>query len=292
MTHVLDRLVAFLRLERIEDNLFRGQSVDIGSGSVFGGQVLGQALSAARRTVDANRRAHSLHAYFILPGDVAAPIVYDVERIRDGRSFTTRRIVAIQHGRAIFNMAASFQIEEEGAAHQADLPEVPGPEGLLSEQAMQQEIVERVGERLPEALRAAVARAWPVEFRPVEPVDPLAPAPGPPRRHVWLRAAGRLPDDEGLHRSVLAMASDYGLMGAALRPHGLSLMQPALQVASLDHALWFHRPFRADDWLLYAMDSPSASNARGFCRGRLFTREARLVASVAQEGLMRRHDTA
>ncbi len=287
MAHPMDRLIQFLALERLEDNLFRGQSVDVGSGSIFGGQVLGQALSAAQQTVGAERRAHSLHAYFILPGDVEAPVVYDVERIRDGGSFTTRRVVAVQHGRPIFNMAASFQGEEQGATHQAPMPDVPGPEGLASEGEMRRQIVHKLGERLPEPLRAAGGRDWPVEFRPVEAMDPLHPEAGPPRRHVWLRAGGPLPDDLGAHQHVLAMAPDWGRLGAALRPHALSFLRPDLQLASLDHALWFHRPFRADEWLLYAMDSPSASNARGLGRGQLFTRNGTLVASVAQEGLMR-----
>ncbi len=291
MPSALAKLLGLLDLEQIEDNIFRGESVDIGSGSVFGGQVLGQALRAAGRTVEAERKAHSLHAYFILPGDVKAPIVYEVDRIRDGRSFTTRRVVAVQHGRPIFNMAASFQIEEDGADHQAEMPDVPGPEALQSEQALRRRIAEKLAEepdaRVPEQLRMAAARAWAIEFRPVEPTDPLRPEKRPPRRHVWLRAAGPLPDDDAVHQSMLALASDYGLMGTALLPHGLSFMQPGFQAASLDHAMWFHRPFRLDDWLLYAMDSPSASNARGLNRGQLFTRDGRLVASVAQEGLMR-----
>lgn len=289
MAHSMDQLIRFLELERIEDNIFRGQSVDIGSGSVFGGQVLGQALSAAQQTVDAERHAHSLHAYFILPGDVEAPVLYDVERIRDGRSFTTRRIVAIQHGRPIFNMAVSFQVAEEGASHQADMPDVPPPEALRPEQALRQEIAERMGDRLPDALRDAAARSWPVEFRPVDPVDPFRPEARPPTRYAWFRADGPLPDEDALHRSVLALASDWGLLRPAMRPHGLSFMQPNFQVASLDHALWFHRPFRADQWLLYAMDSPSASNARGLGRGQIYAQDGRLVASVAQEGLMRQH---
>ena len=283
MAFTLDDLHGLLDLEYIEHNIFRARSIDIGSGMVFGGQALAQSLVAARRTVEGDRPAHSMHGYFILPGDVDAPIVYEVDRLRDGKSFTTRRIVAIQHGRAIFNMAASFQTAEEGMEHQADMPDVPGPEALPREL----ELARAVEDRIPEAVRSFYTRERPIEFRPVDPVDPFDPAPKPPAHHVWFRARGALPDDGGTHRSVLAYASDYGLLSTALRPHGLSFVQPDLQLASLDHALWFHRPVRADDWLLYVMDSPSASGARGFTRGQIFARDGALVASVAQEGLMR-----
>jgi acyl-CoA thioesterase-2 len=283
MAFTLDDLHALLDLEYIEHNIFRARSVDIGSGTVFGGQALAQSLVAAQRTVDAERVAHSMHGYFILPGDVDAPIVYEVDRLRDGSSFTTRRIVAIQHGRAIFNMAASFQAPEEGAEHQADMPDVPGPADLPREL----ELVRAVEDQIPEKVRSFYTRERPIEFRPVDPVDPFAPAAKPPAHHVWFRARGVLPDDRLTHRSVLAYASDYGLLSTALRPHGLSFVQPDLQLASLDHALWVHRPVRADDWLLYAMDSPSAAGARGFARGQIFAADGTLVASVAQEGLMR-----
>lgn len=283
MSYRLEDLLALLDLEEIEQNIFRGRSRDIGSGSVFGGQVLAQALVAAGRTVEAERVAHSLHGYFILPGDVSAPIVYFVDRLRDGRSFATRRVTAIQHGRAIFNMAASFQVEEEGAEHQAEMPEVPGPEELPREL----DRIRAVAERIPEPLRAIYTQERPIDFRAVDPVDPFRPEKRPPRKHVWLRAEGTLPDEVLQHQSVLAYASDYGLLGTALLPHGLSFQQPRLQAATLDHALWFHRPFRADEWLLYSTDSPSAANARGFTRGSIYTRDGRLVASVAQEGLMR-----
>jgi acyl-CoA thioesterase-2 len=283
MAFTLDALHALLDLEYIEHNIFRAESVDIGSGTVFGGQALAQSLVAAQRTVDDERRAHSMHGYFILPGDVDAPIVYEVDRLRDGNSFTTRRIVAIQHGRAIFNMAASFQAPETGATHQAEMPDVPGPEALPREL----ELVRAVEDQIPEDLRSLYTRERPIEFRPVDPVDPFDPATKPPSHHVWFRARGELPDDRLLHQSVLAYASDYGLLSTALRPHGLSFVQPDLQLASLDHALWFHRPVRADDWLLYATDSPSAAGARGFTRGQIFAQDGTLVASVAQEGLMR-----
>jgi acyl-CoA thioesterase-2 len=283
MAFTLDDLSDLLDLEYIEHNIFRGRSIDIGSGTVFGGQALAQSLVAARRTVDDDRGGHSMHGYFILPGDVDAPIVYEVDRLRDGNSFTTRRIVAIQHGRAIFNMAASFQAPEDGAEHQAEMPDVPGPDDLPREL----DLIRRVEDRIPEELRSFYTRERPVEFRPVEPVDPFDPATNPPSNHVWLRARGTLPDDRLTHQGVLAYASDYGLLSTALRPHGLSFVQPDLQLATLDHALWFHRPVQADDWLLYAMDSPSASGARGFTRGQIFARDGTLVASVAQEGLMR-----
>ncbi len=283
MNALVKDLLDHLTLERLEENLFRGESRDVCQKSVFGGQVLGQALMAAGQTVE-GRLAHSLHAYFLLAGDPRAPIVYDVERIRDGRSFTTRRVVAIQHGRAIFNMSASFQVTEKGLEHQAEMPEVPGPEGL----ANLLDLGRQAAQGAPEKIRRFLTRERPIEFRPVDPIDPLHPEPRPPRKAVWLRAAGELPDGAPLHQAVLAYASDYTLLGTALLPHGLSFVQGQVQAASLDHAMWFHRDFRMDEWLLYVMDSPSASNARGLSRGRIFSREGRLVASMAQEGLIRR----
>jgi len=283
MAFDLDNLYDLLDLEYIEHNIFRGRSIDIGSGAVFGGQALAQSLVAAQRTVDDSRVCHSMHGYFILPGDVDAPIVYEVDRLRDGNSFTTRRIVAIQHGRAIFNMAASFQTPEDGVDHQGEMPDVPGPEELPREL----DLIRQVKDQIPDELRSFYTRERPIEFRPVDPVDPFNPTPEPPANHVWLRARGELPDERLLHQAVLAYATDYGLLGTALRPHGLSFVQPNLQLATLDHALWMHRPVQADDWLLYAMDSPSASGARGFTRGKIFSADGTLVASVAQEGLMR-----
>ncbi len=283
MSEALRGLLALLDLEPIEHNLYRGRNRDIGSGRVYGGQVLAQALVAGGRTVEEGRLAHSLHGYFILPGDVQAPIVYLVERLRDGKSFTTRRVTAIQHGRAIFEMVGSFQVVEAGPEHQAEMPRVPGPEGLPDEL----ELVRGVADRIPEPLRGIYTQDRPIEFRPVAPVDFFHPEPTAPVRHFWLRAAGEMPDDPLQHQAVLAYASDYGLLGAALRPHGLSFQMRHLQAATLDHALWFHRPFRVDEWLLYAMDSPAAAGARGFARGSLFTREGVLVASTTQEGLLR-----
>ena len=291
----LDGLVKLLELEKIEENIFRGQSAPISSETVaFGGQVVAQALVAAAQTVPADRAAHSLHAYFILPGDPEVPIVYDVDRIRNGGTFTTRRVVAIQKGEAIFNLSASFQEAEEGFEHQVEMPDVPPPEGLEDERVLRREVLRKLSrdgnadEDMLRALRASAERAWPITFRPVEPHDPLHPEERPPARHVWMRAAGTLPDAPATHRALLAFASDFGLMRAAMLPHGLAFLQPDFMAASLDHALWLHRPFRIDDWLLYTTDGPSASGGRGLSRGQIFTRDGRLVASVAQEGLMRR----
>lgn len=288
MSGSLRELLGLLELEPIERNLFRGNSRDIVGRRVFGGQVLGQALMAAVNTVDEPRFAHSIHGYFLRPGDMQHPIVYEVDRIRDGGSFTTRRVVAIQHGRAIFSMSASFQIEEAGADHQLPMPEVPPPEELQSER----ELAEALADQVPDALRERLVRDRPIDMRPVDPINPFKPEPRPACQSIWIRAAGEMPHDPTLHRVVLAFASDYNLLGAALRPHALSLFQRNMQAASLDHAMWFHREFRIDEWLLYVMDSPSASNARGFSRGSIFSRDGRLVASVAQEGLIRVREDA
>ncbi len=283
MTDVLADLIDLLRLERIEENLFRGQSQDLGWGNVFGGQVLGQALSAATQTVPNDRIVHSLHGYFLRTGDASKPIVYDVDCIRDGRSFTTRRVVAIQNGKAIFNLAASFQRDEQGFEHSAEMPEVPGPDGLLSER----QLALQLGDKVPKRFRKRAFSERPIEIRPVEPMTSLRPQVGPPHKAVWLRAAASLPDDPGLHRFLLAYASDFHLLSTTMRPHGVSWLSPGMQVASLDHAMWFHRDFRLDQWLLYSLDSPSASQARGLARGSVYTREGKLVASTAQEGLIR-----
>jgi len=286
MPYLIEDLLKLLDLEQIEFNIYRGRNRDIGSGRVFGGQVLAQSLIAAQRTVEEDRVAHSIHGYFILPGDLDAPIVYFVDRLRDGRSFTTRRVTAIQHGRAIFNMSASFHVREPGLEHQLPMPNVPGPEALRSEL----EVIRERADVLPIGLREVVTQDRPIDFRPVEHIDPFNPEPRPPVKHMWLRAVGTMPDDPLLHQAVLAYASDYGLLGTALQPHGRTFRNPNIQVASLDHALWFHRECRVDDWLLYAIDSPAAAGARGFTRGSIFTREGTLVASVAQEGLMRLRD--
>ncbi|MCU0635667.1 MAG: acyl-CoA thioesterase II [Gemmatimonadaceae bacterium] len=277
-------LVELLDLEPIEVNIYRGANRDLGSGRVFGGQVFAQALVAARRTVPDDRQAHSAHGYFILPGDLTAPIVYFVDTLRDGNSFTTRRVTAIQHGRAIFNLSASFHVQEEGLAHQMhSWPTVPQPESLTPEL----ELIRQRAARIPDALRPVLTQDRPIDFRPIAPIDPFAPEPREPVRHTWFRAMGALPDDPIIHQAVLAYASDHGLITTALHPHGVSFRTPGMQLASLDHSLWLHRPFRADEWLLYTMDSPVASGARGFSRGAIYSRDGTLVASVAQEGLMR-----
>jgi acyl-CoA thioesterase II len=281
--NLLAELLALLKLEKIEENIFRGKSQDLGFGNIFGGQVLGQALSAATQTVSAERQVHSMHAYFLLPGDPARPIVYDVDCIRDGKSFTTRRVVAIQKGRAIFSMSASFQVDEEGFEHQDDPPDVPGPEGIRSEV----EMARSVQDRIPEPIRAKIVCDRPIEIRPIDPVDPFAPKKKAPARHVWFRANGTMPDDLSVHQYMLAYASDFGLVSTSLLPHRHTFWEGAMQVASLDHAMWFHREFRMDDWLLYVIRSPSASKARGVNFGRIFTREGKLVATTAQEGLIR-----
>jgi acyl-CoA thioesterase II len=285
MTSAVQDLIALLDLEPLEVNLFRGRSPQVGWQRVFGGQVIGQALVAACRTVEevAERPPHSLHAYFLLAGDPKVPIIYEVDRIRDGRSFATRRVVAIQHGHAIFTMAVSFHVAEPGLDHQAEMPDVPGPEQLPSDA----EIRERVLPMMPDPVRRYYERERPIELRPVEFERYLGTKFPDGRFNVWIRTTGPLPDAAAIHQCVLAYASNMMLLDAALIPHGRTVFEKTIMAASLDHALWFHRPFRADDWLLYAQDSPSASGARGFSRGLIFARDGTLVASVAQEGLIR-----
>ena len=274
MQPVLANLVDLLSLERIDSDLFRGRSQNLGWGAIFGGQVLGQALSAAAQTVPSYRFVHSLHAYFLRAGDVRGSIVYQVDRIRDGSSFTTRRVVAVQNGEAIFSLAASFQVDEPGLDHHDEMPQVVGPEYLLSER----DLAVKMGERIPEKLRAMALAERPIELRQVQPRNQLRPVPTEPRRQIWLRAVDALPDDPALHRYLLAYASDFSFLTTSLDPHGASWLQPQMQVASLDHAMWFHRPLRMDDWLLFDIESPSASGARGLVRGRFFDRQGRLVA--------------
>lgn len=283
---LLDQLVQLLALEKLEENFFRGQSQDLGWGTVFGGQVLGQALSAAAQTVPDDRHVHSMNAYFLRPGNVSKPIVYHVDRIRDGGSFTTRRVVAVQSGEAIFNLAASFQKFEDGLEHHDAMPDTPPPESVPTEQ----ERALAMGDKLPALLRHKALADRPFEMRVVEDAegDPAAPDRRPPYRRVWLRASSRLPDTPALHRYLLAYASDYSFLTAALLPHGVSWLTPGMQVASLDHVMWFHRPFRIDEWLLHVMESPSASGSRGLVRGKVFTQDGRLVVSTAQEGLIRK----
>ncbi len=276
-------LVALLDLEAVEENIFRGLSPKDRWQRVFGGQVLGQALVAAQRTVE-DRLCHSLHAYFLRAGDPKTPILYEVDRSRDGQSFTARRVVAIQKGQQIFTMSASFQVPEAGMEHQVPMPDVPEPESLKSEHEWRIEIAAD----MPDEARAWLLRERPIEIRPVDPANRFAPGNHPPRQIVWVRAVAALPDVAALHQCVLAYASDMTLLDTSLLPHGYSLFTPSLQLASLDHAMWFHRPVRADEWLLYVQDSPNASGARGFNRGLVFRRDGTLVASVAQEGLIRR----
>jgi acyl-CoA thioesterase-2 len=277
-------LLELLDLEQIEYNIFRGVSQGMGSPRVFGGQVLSQALNATTRTVEPDRFVHSLHAYFILPGDLTIPILFTVDRVRDGGSFTTRNVHAIQNGRSIFNMIASFQRDQDGYNHQIDMPTgIPGPDSLLS----WDDIREQFGEQLPEPYKIWLAMDRPIEFKPVEISNPMERKKQKPFRHIWMRAKGTIPNDKKSHQQVLAYASDYNLLTAALLPHGDQASLGDVKMASLDHAMWFHRDFSMNDWLLYAIDSPSASNARGFTRGNIFTQDGILVASVVQEGMIR-----
>ena len=280
---VVGELLTLLDLEALEVNIYRGRNRDIGSGRVFGGQVFAQALVAAQRTVTPGRDAHSVHGYFLRAGDLTTPIIFFVDRPRDGGSFTSRRVTAIQHGEAIFHLSASFHISEPGLEHQSAMPDVPPPESLASEL----DLIRQRADRIPESMRAVLTQDRPIDFRTVNPADPFVTEKRDPVRYVWFRAMAKLPEERIIHQAVLAYASDYGLLPTALHPHGVPYRDPRLQMASLDHSLWLHRPFRADEWLLYAMESPVAAGARGFTRGSVFTQAGQLVASVAQEGLMR-----
>jgi len=285
---VVSELIELLSLERLEDNLFRGESRDIGTKYVFGGQVLGQALSAAQATLTHARDAHSLHAYFLRAGNIDHPIVYEVDRTRDGGTFSVRRVTAIQHGKVIFFCAASFQEREAGAEHQLPMPEVPGPADIEPAPPIPPGVLAT----LPTKVQRWLDRMGPFEFRHVAvdglgPRDELNPPRRPPLQQVWFRLAEKVGDAPELHRALLAYASDFQLLGTATFPHGISYYQPNVQMASLDHALWFHRPFRADEWLLYSIDSPSAQGSRGLARGLIYDRDGHLVASTAQEGLIR-----
>jgi acyl-CoA thioesterase-2 len=277
-------LIERLDLEKLEENLFRGSSPQNGWQRVFGGLVIAQALMAAQRCVDPDRIVHSLHAYFMRPGDPSIPIVYQVERIRDGSSFTTRRVVAIQHGKAIFSMSASFQIEEPGFDHQVKIPNVAAPEQLMGEAEFRAAFLAQA----PDTVKKYWGRERPIEIRPTSLTHYLSREKLEPEAHIWVRASGLVPDDRHYQAAILAYLSDMTLLDTSLYAHGTSIFDPELQVASLDHAMWFHRPCRLDDWLLYTQDSPSAAGARGMTRGSIFTRDGRLVASVAQEGLIRK----
>ncbi|WP_294237637.1 acyl-CoA thioesterase II [uncultured Sphingomonas sp.] len=276
-------LVALLDVEEIDTDLYRGARRPGGQGRVFGGQVIAQGLQAAQRSTEAPRTAHSLHAYFMRPGDERYPIVYRVERDFEGRRFATRRVIAMQKGKPILNLACSFQTPEEGLHHQDAMPDVPAPDTLTPER----ELLAQLGDRVPAPLRAFLERPRPIELRPVDPSQMLAPEPRAPLQAIWFRLVAPIGDDPALHRAILAYASDFALLGTSTLPHGVNWLIHDMQTASLDHALWLHEPFRADDWLLYTTDSPWAGHARGFNRGRIFTADGRLVASVAQEGLIR-----
>ncbi|GAB4177319.1 MAG: acyl-CoA thioesterase II [Wenzhouxiangellaceae bacterium] len=282
MNPILARVVELLAVEQLDDRLFRGQSQDIGAPQVFGGQILGQALSAAHRSVS-GRVPHSLHAYFLRPGDFNRPVIYQVEDARDGGSYSNRRVVAYQGGRPILNMAASFKTPEQGPEHQVPMPEVPPPEGLATLGEINRSILDQV----PEKMRRFLAHEPPFEFRPVEAPKFIDPRPRPPVKHVWMRARSELPDDPALHRNLLTYVSDYELLATATLPLAIDFGRKPLKMASIDHALWFHREARVDQWLLYAFDSPITIDGRGLARGQIFTRDGRLVASVAQEGVIR-----
>ena len=282
MHPVLEDLVHLLELERLETNIFRGASRDIGSPQVFGGQVLGQALSAAQHTVE-GRVAHSLHAYFLRRGDINAPIVYEVERARDGGSFSARRVVAIQHGRPILNLAASFQAAEDGIDHQVAMPKVPPPDGLRDFRHVAADMLDK----MPVKLRRFMIDQRPFDFRPVEPDNLFSAQKLPPEKNIWIRAVDALPDSIALHQNLLAYVSDFELLATSTLPHAISMTEGSVMMASIDHALWFHRPCRVDEWLLYSMESPTATGVRGFSRGHFFTENGQLVASVSQEGLVR-----
>ena len=280
--NTIEELLHLMELEPLEVNLFRGESRDIGTPRVFGGQVLAQSVIAASRTVDEGS-IHSLHSYFLRSGDAKAPIVYNVDRSRDGRSFKSRRVVAIQHGRPIFTLAASFQLEQEGLEHQLPMPDVPMPEDLSSESQLREDNIDQV----PPIMRRWFARTGPFDFRQVERVDLFDPQPRPPYQDVWFRLNEKIDAPDLMHRALMAYASDFHLVGTATLPHGVSRINDELVMASLDHAMWFHRPVRVDDWLLYTCDSPSSSGGRGLARGLIYDREGRLVASTMQEGMIR-----
>ncbi|MCH8500519.1 MAG: acyl-CoA thioesterase II [Aliidiomarina sp.] len=283
MSQVLDDLLNLLHLEPIEQGIYRGQSQDLGFAAVFGGQVMGQALSAAKQTIPEDRAVHSFHSYFLRPGDAHKPIVYDVENIRDGKSFSTRRVKAIQFGKPIFHMTASFHAPEQGAEHQCAMPVVPGPEGLVSDL----DIYREHAELIPAPIRNKFISEKPIMMRFVTEYNPFKPEPCEPVRYVWLKSNGTLPDDQRVHQYLLAYASDFNFLPTSMQPHGKTFADPKIQMATNDHAMWFHRPFRMDDWLLYAIDSPTAQGARGLVRGQIFNRDGVLVASTMQEGLIR-----
>ncbi|MGL4381598.1 MAG: acyl-CoA thioesterase II [Vibrio sp.] len=283
MSKPLDELLKLLQLEKLEEGLYRGASEHIGLPQVYGGQVIGQALSAARYTVEPDRTVHSFHSYFLYPGNPEKPIIYDVENLRDGKSFSTRRVKAIQNGRPIFYLTASYHGEAPGFEHQKSMPEVAGPENFASET----ELAAQIAQFLPEKLQKTLCGEKPIEIRPVTVVNPLKPQKIEPKQYLWIRANGNLPQDQLIHQYLLGYASDWGFLTTALHPHGVSLLTPKFQVATIDHSIWFHRPFKMDDWLLYAIESPTASNTRGLVRGEIYDRQGNLIATAVQEGVMR-----
>jgi acyl-CoA thioesterase-2 len=280
----IDHLVGILDLEKIEEDRFRGRSPDVGWQRVFGGLVISQALVAANRTVAPGRYVHSLHSYFLRPGDPARPILYEVERIRDGASFTTRRVVAIQHGKAIFSLSASFQVDEPGLEHQFAMPDVSFPEDLPDPERLYEDYLKDA----PEHIRRFWLRERPVEIIPVSMAHYLSNDALPPEQSIWIKANGKVPDDRPLQAAFLAYLSDMTLLDTSLFPHGLSVFDRSIQGASLDHSMWFHAPDPLDDWLLYTTDSPFSGGARGLSRGMMYNRAGRLIASTAQEGLIRK----
>lgn len=282
MPDVLQSLIQLLQLERVDNHRFIGHSQDLGYSKLFGGQVLGQSLSAAYQTQQ-GRIPHSLHAYFIRPGNSQDPISFQVDNVRDGRSFSVRRVTAQQRDKSILEMTVSFQLEEEGVEHQSTMPNVPGPELLEPELKIYRDHANEI----PENVRSLIVADRPIEYRIVEAQNPFRPRHGIGKRHMWIRASSRMPDDLITHQSILAYTTDYGFLETSLMPHGLSIVKTDMTIASLDHAIWFHRPFRLDDWLLYVADSPTSGGGRGYVRGQIFDRQGRLVASTAQEGLIR-----
>ena len=288
MGKVLNDLLDQLSLEKLEENLFRGQSQDLGLGIVFGGQVMGQAISAAKETVGADLNVHSFHSYFLRAGKTDQPIVYDVERIRDGNSLSARRIKAVQNGEAIFYMTASFKAPEKGFEHQDKMPNAPEPESLISEQDMA--LIHT--DILPDFIRDKLVGEKPIEMRPVSFVNPVEPEVEVPKRLVWFKANGKMPDDLRVHRYLLAYASDFNFLPTALQPHGVSFLSKDIQAVTVDHSMWFHHDFRLDEWLLYSVESSVAADGRGLVRGQFFTRDGKLVASTIQEGLIRQRRKA
>jgi acyl-CoA thioesterase II len=282
-SNTLADLLDLLSLEKIEEGIYRGNSQNLGLPQVFGGQVIGQALSATKATLNDHRPVHSLHSYFLRPGDASRPIIYDVENLRDGRSISTRRVKAIQHGKPIFFMTASFHVEAKGLEHQAVMPEVEGPENLTTTRERIQKLALEENMPLPERFE----QQSPIIIKPVESFNPLKPEATAPTRHVWMKTNGELPDDPRVHKYMLAYASDMAFLPVAGQPHGISFFTKNFQMATIDHSMWFHRDFRFDDWLLYQIESPSATNQRGYVLGKFFDRKGRLVASTAQEGVMR-----